>query len=121
MDVININIFNLVGNSFCVNSDDGNKVFYYIKQALEDKKKINLDFVNVSLLTSAFLNSAIGQLYRDFKDDSIKNLLQITNLSNEDKELLKRVVSTAKLFFQEPNRMQKSIDEILGEDSEKTI
>lgn len=121
MEMISINVLNLVGSSFCVEAEDGNKVFNYIQQALKEKKGIKLDFLNVEMLTSAFLNSAIGQLYRDFKDEEIKKLLLVENLAPEDVALLKRVISTAKLFFKFPERMQNSINEILGEDNEKAL
>jgi hypothetical protein len=121
MEEININVFNLVGSSYCVESDDGNKVYIQIKRAIEEGKRIKLDFLNVEMLTSAFLNSAIGQLYRDFKEEDIKNLLMVENLLQEDISLLKRVIVTAKLFFKEPERLQNSINEILGEGHEKAV
>ena len=68
------------------------------------------------MLTSAFLNTAIGQLYRDFQEDSIRSSLSVEHLSSEDKALLKRVTSTAKLYYNDPERMENSIKEILGEE-----
>jgi Icc-related predicted phosphoesterase len=115
MQDITISVFSIVGNSFCVESDDGEKVFKLIKKGLNENKKIILSFQNVEMLTSAFLNTAIGQLYRDFDEEKIKSSLEVENLSPEDKVLLKRVTSTAKLYYKDPDRMKKSIAEILGE------
>jgi STAS-like domain of unknown function (DUF4325) len=67
------------------------------------------------MLTSAFLNTAIGQLYRDFEEDKIKKSLSVEHLGLEDKTLLKRVTSKVKLYYKYPERMQNSINEILGE------
>jgi len=115
MKEINMNVYNIVGNAFCVESDDGNKVYELLKKALNEDKNIVLSFQNVEMLTSAFLNTAVGQLYRDFDEQKIKSSLRVENVSDDDKILLKRVVATAKLYYKEPERMERSISEILGE------
>jgi Icc-related predicted phosphoesterase len=115
MKEIVISVFNTVGDTFCVEADDGQKLYDLIKIALQEGKKVKLSFQNVEMLTSAFLNTAIGQLYRDFKEDEIKNSLSVEHLCLEDKVLLKRVTNTAKLYYKDPERMQNSINEILGE------
>jgi len=115
MDKITINIFNTVGNSFCVEADDGQKVYELIKKALSEDKKVRISFQNIEMLTSAFLNTAIGQLYRDFDEKEIKQKLSVDQMANDDKVLLKRVTNTAKQFYKNPEQMQKSINEIMGE------
>jgi len=115
MDEITINVFNTVGNSFCVEADDGQKVYELIKKALSESKKVKISFQNIEMLTSAFLNTAVGQLYRDFNEEEIKQKLSVDQMQNDDKTLLKRVTNTAKLFYKDPERMQKSINEIMGD------
>lgn len=115
MKGVNINVFNIVGNHFCIDTDDGQKIYNLIKRALENGKKIKLSFQNIDIMTSAFLNVAIGQIYRDFKEETIREKLSVENISNEDIILMKRVIKTAKIFYKDPDRLKKSIDEILGE------
>lgn len=115
MEILTISVFNTVGNSFCVEVDDGQKVYGLIKKALQENRKIKASFQNVEILTSAFLNTAIGRLYKDFTEEEIKSSLSVDNLANEDAALLKRVVSTAKLYYKDQEEMEKSITEILGE------
>lgn len=115
MKEIVISVFNTVGDTFCVDANDGQKLYDLIKIALQEGNQVKLSFQNVEMLTSAFLNTAIGQLYRDFEEDKIKNSLSAEHLCLEDKILLKRVTSTAKLYYKDPERMQNSINEILGE------
>ena len=55
--------------------------------------------VNVSTLTSAFLNAAVGQLYGQFDEDQIRRLLKVEDRESDDVALLKRVVDTAKQYF----------------------
>jgi hypothetical protein len=69
MDEVLINVFNSVGNPFCVEVDDGQKINDLIVKVLKEGKKVKLSFQNVEMLTTAFLNSAVGQLYRDFSED----------------------------------------------------
>ena len=112
---VRVNVFNIVGSAFCVDADDGQLVYNVIKKNLLEVNKIILSFQNVEMITSAFLNTAIGQLYGEFEENQIKSNLSVENISPEDITLLKRVVETAKLYYKNPERMQKSIDDILGE------
>jgi hypothetical protein len=115
MENTTINIFNTVGSSFCVESEDGQKVFELISKAFNENRTVVLSFLNVEMLTTAFLNSAIGQLYGVFSDEKIKTSLVVENLTQSGIVSLKRVVETAKLFYKDPEAMQRSINEILGE------
>jgi len=115
MESVVLNIHNIVGNSLCVEADDGQKVYTLIKKALESDKKIVLSFQNIEMLTTAFLNTAIGQLYRDFEENRIKDSLSVEHITPEFAVSIKRVTSTAKLFYKDPDRMKNSINEILGE------
>ena len=110
-----INIVNVVGDSFCVEAENGQKVFELIKKIFLEKKQVTLSFLNVEMLTTAFLNTAIGQLYREFPEEVIKENLKVENLSQSGLVSLKRVVDTAKLYYKDPDAMQKSINEILGD------
>lgn len=109
-------VYQIVGSEICVEADDGKKVCDVICEFLRKKQPIILSFENVEMLTSAFLNTAIGVLYKNFSEDEVKTLLKVENLSPTDTMLLKRVVDTAKLYYKDPERMEKSVKEILEED-----
>ena len=115
MKEIIIPVFNTVGNPLCGAAEDGQKVFELIEKALKEGNKVKISFQNVEMLTSAFLNVAIGQLYKDFSEEDIKSKLSVENMAPEDMALLKRVTTTAKLYFKNPGAMEKSIEDILGE------
>lgn len=115
MKNITINILNTVGDSFCVEAKDGQKVFELTRKALLAKRHVTLSFLNIEMLTTAFLNTAIGQLYKDFSEDFIKTHLKIEDITPSGKVSIKRVVDTAKLYYKDPEAMQRSINEILGE------
>jgi len=115
MENSTINIVNTVGDSFCVEAEDGQKVFEMIKKALAENRKVTLSFLNVEMLTTAFLNTAVGQLYRDFPEDEIRENLKVENISQSGLVSLKRVVDTAKLYYKDPEAMQRSINDIMGD------
>lgn len=102
MGKIKINIYAIVGDSLCISSEDGNKVFKQITKALDMDKKIEISFLNVEMVTAAFLSSAIGQLYgANYTEEKLKKSLSAIDISNEHQFLLKRVIETAKLYYKD--------------------
>ena len=69
-------------------------------------------------MTSAFLNAAIGQLYGTFSEGQIRSLLKVEDIEPEDAVLLKRVVETAKLYFQDRQRFDQAVREVLEDDDD---
>ena len=111
-----IRLTEIVGSDLCIASEDGQKVHDAIKKALQEEKKIRISFKDVDDLTSAFLNSAIGQLYGEFSEDDLKDSLAVSDVSREDLLLLKRVIQRAKEFFKDKKRFEMATRELLGED-----
>ncbi|MEI7589826.1 MAG: STAS-like domain-containing protein [Deltaproteobacteria bacterium] len=116
---ITISVFEVVGSPLCVASGDGQKVYDRIEIAIKENRHITLSFFNVSTLTSAFLNTAVGQLYGTFSKEEIRSLLKVEDMQSDDMALLKRVVEMAKQYFKDPHRSEKPIQEMLeGGDGE---
>lgn len=110
-------VYQIVGSDICVEADDGKKVSDVISIFLEKEQPVVLSFLNVSMITSAFLNTAIGVLYKTFSENTIKQFLKVEDLQPTDAVLLKRVVDTAKIYYKDPERLEKSIKEILEENN----
>ena len=110
-DAARVSVFEVVGNSLCVASDDGQKVHDRLLTALKENRSVVLSFRNVTTLTSAFLNTAIGQLYGVFSEDKIRTLLKVEEMPPDDLALLKRVVDTAKQYFKDPQRFEQAVRE----------
>lgn len=111
-----ISIVEIVGSGHCTASEDGQKLYQAIKSRLQENKNVVLSFKNVEDLTSAFLNTAIGQLYSDLSEQNIKEYLSVIDVSQENLVLLKRVVERAKEFFNNPERIKKITKAALGGD-----
>ncbi|MCU0288657.1 MAG: STAS-like domain-containing protein [Acidobacteria bacterium] len=113
-----LSIFEVVGSPFCVASSDGQKVYDRLAPILKEGQSVTLSFHNVTTLTSAFLNAAVGQLYGVFSEEQIRSLLKVQDLQPDDLALLKRVVDTAKQYFKDPQRFQQVVRETLGDQSD---
>jgi hypothetical protein len=106
-----------IGSGFCTASEDGEKVHLLILEAIKKGDKVRLSFSKVEDLTSAFLNAAVGQLYGEFEEETLReHLLPPVDASPEDLALLKRVVEKAKAFFQDPERFRRAAEKELGDD-----
>jgi len=113
-----LSIFEIVGSPLCVASGDGQKVYSRLDAAIREGQNVTLSFRNVTALTSAFLNSAIGQLYGSFTEEQIRSMLKVQDIQQDDLALLKRVVETAKQYFKDPQKFDQAVRETLGDDGD---
>ena len=115
-DRIKIKVADLIGSPFCISADDGQKVYDNAKKILEQGKQVTISFENTTMLISLFLNVAIGQLYSPHTEDAIRQL-NIEGLSEDDQELLERVVDNAKKYYKNPKAYDNAwLDKEEGED-----
>lgn len=110
-----LSIFEAVGSPLCVASSDGQRVYDRLAAVLREGRSVTLSFHNVTTLTSAFLNAAIGQLYGSFSEEQIRALLKVQDIQSDDLALLKRAVDTAKQYFKDPQRFDEVIRDALGD------
>jgi hypothetical protein len=115
-DDLTINIVNVIGDSYCISADDGDKVYEKIIMGFENNRKVVLSFLNVEMLTTAFLNTSIGRLYGRYSEERVKANLEVRDIAADDKVSLKRVVDTAKLYYQDgKGALEESIRKIMEE------
>jgi hypothetical protein len=114
-----LSLYEIVGSPLCVASGDGQKVYDRLNAALREKQNVTLSFRNVTALTSAFLNSAIGQLYGSFTEEQVRSMLKVQDVQQDDLALLKRVVDTAKQYFRDPDKFNQAIRKTLGDDGDE--
>ena len=115
---IPISVYEVVGSPLCVAPGDGEKVHSRLGSALKHNQKVLLSFRNVSVLTSAFLNAAIGQLYGEFDEKKIRASLEVEDIDSDDVVLLKLVVDTAKRYFGNPERFSCIAQEVFEGDGD---
>jgi hypothetical protein len=113
-----LRVFDLVGTPLCVSSGDGQLVYDKLAPLLREGRKVAISFAHVETLISAFLNTAIGQLYGEFTEDRVRELLSVRDMAPEDVALLKRVVENAKAYFRDPERFKQVTGQEGEHDSE---
>lgn len=110
----NLKVRELIDGHIAVATDAGDKVYRCLISEFEEENKVVLDFGGVTIITTAFLNAAIGQLYsqekfdRNFLNDSLK----LVNISPEDKPLFTMVVERAKEYFADRQKFENHTSEV---------
>ncbi|HEV7395518.1 MAG TPA: STAS-like domain-containing protein [Pyrinomonadaceae bacterium] len=108
----------LVGEN-CVSYDDGHKVYELIHPELRAGQAVELDFSDVRVLVSLFLNSAIGRLLEDIATEDLNRLLLVSNLPTGGRETLRRVIENSKDYYFNPH-VREALDKILAEHTVET-
>jgi STAS-like domain of unknown function (DUF4325) len=108
MRELTVSVFERTGR-YGVSEHAGQVVHDLIAAALKEGVKVNLSFLNVSILSTAFLDSAIGQLYGVFSVDYIKSMLGVSDMQHDDIYLLQRIAGNAKKYFK--NKQEESSED----------
>ena len=106
----------VVGSGFCVSSEDGSAVYRRIADSFDRRQPVELSFAGVTRLTSAFLNSAVGQLYNEYDEQTVRGMIIPVDASRDQLILLKKVVDNAKMFFANPTRHKEALKDVLDDD-----
>lgn len=115
-----INIARTAGTGICVAASDGHKVYNAISDGIRRGDRVVLSFENVTRITTAFLNTAVGQLYSEFSEGEVKNSMAPPINANSAQLLrLKMVVDRAKAYFKNPEGQRKIFSEITGLDDDE--
>lgn len=106
-----IRIYDDVGGDSAISVDDGDLLFKKIDNALQNNLTVVLDFQNINLIITAFLNAAIGQLYSKYTSEQLNEKLKLENIKPEDVYLFKKVIETAKDYFADPEGFENTVNE----------
>lgn len=108
-----LSIINLIGPN-CITIEDGEKICDQIYPEVIVRNTVNLDFAGVKLVSSPFLNAAIGQLLKHFTRQDIKECLKVINLEKYMKDMLELVLENSERYYHEPG-FKDAVDEVLRE------
>lgn len=100
-----------------VTPDEGKPVNDEIRALIATNEAVEIDFSGVEMMTTAFLNVVIGDLYKDFSSEELKERLRIVNVSDDDARRIKKVTDTAKLFYSNTASFDKSVNEMINGNS----
>jgi len=103
-----LNVKDIIGSDIAVSTDYGDILYKNIIEAFRQKKQVELDFYGIEIITTAFLNAAIGQLYNSYKSEELNKSIKLINISDEDILLLKKVIQRAKEYFFDRKKFEDS-------------
>lgn len=103
-------ITDVLGKKNLITSDDGHIIKDKIKNSLDKETPVVLDFTGTELVITAFLNSCIGELYGEYDETKIKDLLKLEGVDNDLAMSIKDVKETAKLFYSDSEDITKAFN-----------
>ena len=103
----------IVGGDSAVSTDAGTRVYKKLEEAFSKAEAVVLDFNGVEMMTTAFLNAAIGQLYSNYSGDELNRRLKLANVADDDKILFKKVVTRAREYFSNKSHFEDSANSAL--------
>jgi hypothetical protein len=112
-------IKDIINSELAVSTENGEKVFEIVDSYLMNKEKVELDFVGITIMITAFLNAAIGKLYgkKEYTPEFLNEYLKLENVDKEDRSLFKDVIQRAKEYFANKEDFEKnSNNAIYGDD-----
>lgn len=111
--MIKLIVKEIINSDTAVSTDDGDKVFKHIDKVLKENKVAQIDFSGIEMMTTAFLNAAIGQLYNHYNSTQLNNFLKLVNVASEDIILFKKVITRAKEFFSNKKSFENSANQAI--------
>lgn len=108
-----VTVVEIAGTPICVAVEDGHKVHDVIAKRLAAGTPVEISFVGVRRLTTAFLNAAIGQLYNEFSEEVVGRLVTAPNVDAITADLLRKVIERAKSFYKETARHEAAAKRVL--------
>lgn len=114
MNIKDLRVKDFIENrDIAVSSDDGDLLFRKIDDLIKEKTIVELNFEGISLMTTAFLNSAIGQLYSKYTSEQLNTHLKLKNVAEDDRILFKKVIERAKEYFKNKKGFEDSADKAM--------
>lgn len=106
----------IINTDFAVTTEDGNSIFQLMNSQFSIGNKVILNFEGITLMTTAFLNAAIGQLYsnNDYSSDFLNKNLELINVQDVDKHLFSMVVKRAKEYFANKEGFEKNANNAIN-------
>lgn len=110
----NLVVKDVINSNIAVATEAGDRIFNRLVTYFDRGEKVKLDFADVSIISTAFLNAAIGQLYSQGKYSSefLNNSLKLENIQPEDKPLFVMVVNRAKEYFSNKRNFENYAHEV---------
>ena len=111
-----ITIVELIGKPRAIAAADGEMVFKEIYPLLKAGTPVQLSFGGIRMVITAFLNAAVGKLYRDIPVEGVDQLLEVTDLAEAFQPALEHSKTWSKAYYADPERLERVIKEEYGDE-----
>lgn len=103
MAQVRLIISEIIGNTNFVDEQDAHKVYERLYECFKNGDSIILSFEGVQNIFTAFTNVAVGQLYNEFRDTTIRRQLRFEGLPEDPlyRETLNLSIRRAKQFYKD--------------------
>lgn len=115
MDILKIKITDHISLNKGITPDEAEPLYEMEMNAFRAGQKVVLDFEGVEMLTTAFLNVIIGNLYKDYTSEELKLKLGLEHLDEATAIRIKKVTTNAKSFYNDEKDYSKVIEEVIHE------
>jgi hypothetical protein len=117
MKTITIKVNELVSCNKGVTPDEGKVIYDMLIEAFNEGKQVILNFSGVEMMTTAFLNVAIGNLYKTYTSEQLKEMLKFEKVSEMTAFRIKKVTDNAKEFYKNQEEFSQTVKEVLDENN----
>jgi hypothetical protein len=107
------NVYEITGQ-YAIAPNNGQELYEQIFPHLSEGKNIELDFSRVNIFATAFFNVAMGQLLKDLSRSDLNRQIQITGLSSDGQNILRRVMDNSERYYTQPSYRQ-AVDSVMEE------
>ncbi|MBC6475592.1 MAG: STAS-like domain-containing protein [Hormoscilla sp. GM102CHS1] len=104
-----------IGDTICIASEDGQKVYDRIAAAFQVGKKVIVSFKDAEDITTAFLAEAIAQLYHVFPEEQVESSLRVVDMEEIDAIDLEDAIYWTKEYIKDPERYIAAAKEAFGD------
>jgi hypothetical protein len=113
-----VKVKDVIGEN-CITLDDGQKIYDIIEPLLTAEQEVELDFSDVRIFASPFMNAAIGQLLLGIDTAQLDRLLIVdrNKITPVGLAVMGRVIQNAKEYYSDES-IRQAVDEVLDSESQ---
>jgi STAS-like domain of unknown function (DUF4325) len=114
---VKIYIRDVIKSDICISQRDGELVFKRVYAAFQNDERVVLSFAGIRFIISAFLNPALGMLYKYFDSSYLNSNLSVVEISNDQRNMVREVLKNAKEYWLDTNKIKESLAESIDENT----
>ena len=115
---MNINVFEITGKA-ALSKQNGEKLYGIIKQSINNADIINLDFNDVKIFATPFLNASLGRLTSEYTREKLLQIINIQNITKNGESLINTSLESSEDFTNSKDYDDKILDTLNFQRSEE--